>query len=387
MKSWSVLVVPLLLVGCASAPAPENTSNLFRDSLFAAPSVRISADDVFALSPAMKQYLRADMAEVLSTKGEQRGLVDALYNRNQLKLVYDAELTRNAAQTFNARAGNCLSLVIMTAAFAKELGVPVQYQSVLMGDFWSRAGDMYIASSHVNMMLGDPQFGKKVVDERTQPLTIDFLPQEDLHGQRLRIIDEHTIVAMYMNNRAAESLAEGKVDDAYWWARAAIQQDPKFLSGYNTLGVVYLQHGNLQQADQLLSHVLAIEPDNTLVMSNLVRVYNNEGRVEDATTLARKLQSLEPDPPFYFFNLGLADMRKGDYRAAKAQFEKELARDAYYHEFHFWLAIADINLDQIKEARSELMLALENSSTSTDHALYAAKLDHIKRYHVDWKVQ
>jgi Flp pilus assembly protein TadD len=261
--------------------------------------------------------------------------------------------------------------------------VPVQYQSVLMGDFWSRSGDMYIASSHVNMMLGPPQFGKQVVDERTQPLTIDFLPQEDLHGQRLRIIDEHTIVAMYMNNRAAESLADGRMDDAYWWARAAILQDPKFLSAYNTLGVVYLQHGNLQEADQLLSHVLAIEPDNTLVMFNLARVYKDEGRVQEAVTLSRRLQLLEPDPPFHFFNLGLAEMRKGDFKAAKAQFQKELARDAYYHEFHFWLAIADLGLDQIKEARTELMMAMENSTTGTDHALYAAKLDHIKRYHQD----
>jgi Tfp pilus assembly protein PilF len=250
-----------------------------------------------------------------------------------------------------------------------------------MGDFWSRSGAIDFASSHVNLKVGPPQFGKLVVDDRTAPITIDFLPQEDLHGQRLRIIDEHTIVAMYMNNQAAESLARKQVDNAYWWARAAIEQDPKFVSAYNTLGVVYMQHGNLQQADKLLSHVLDIEPANTMIMSNLVLVYNDEGRVEDSKALARKLEQLEPDPPFYFFNRGLDDMRKGDYRAAKTQFEKELARDAYYHEFHFWLAAADLGLGDIKDARTELALAMENSNTVADHALYAAKLDHIKNYH------
>ena len=383
MKTWSVLLFPVLLAGCATAPAPENSDSLFRDALFAPPSVRISADDVFAVSPAMKEYIRTELDEVLRSKGRQRGLVEALYNENQLKLTYDAEMTRNAAQTFAEREGNCLSLVIMTAAIAKQIGVPVQYQSVLMGDFWSRSGAIDFASSHVNLKVGPPLFGRQVVDDRTAPITIDFLPQEDLHGERLRVIDEHTIVAMYMNNRAAESLALKRVDDAYWWARAAIEQDPKFLSAYNTLAVVYMQHGNLQQADQLLTRVLGIEPANTMVMSNLVLVYNDEGRVEDSNALSRKLQQLEPDPPFYFFNLGLDDMRKGDYKAAKTQFQKELARDAYYHEFHFWLAAADIGLGDIRDARTELKLALENSNTVSDHALYAAKLDHIKSYHTE----
>jgi len=34
---------------------------------------------------------------------------------------------------------------------------------------------------------------------------------------------------MYMNNRAVETLARGNLDDAYWWARAAILEDPHFI--------------------------------------------------------------------------------------------------------------------------------------------------------------
>jgi hypothetical protein len=44
---------------------------------------------------------------------------------------------------------------------------------------------------------------------------------------------------MYLNNRAAERYTLGLIDDAYWWARAAIIQDPRFLSSYNTLGIIY----------------------------------------------------------------------------------------------------------------------------------------------------
>jgi Flp pilus assembly protein TadD len=194
----------------------------------------------------------------------------------------------------------------------------------------------------------------------------------------LLVVEEPTIVAMYMNNRAAESLVRGRLDDAYWWARAAIRHEPRFLSAYNTLGVIYRRHGNLREADQVLSHVLEVEPGNTEVMSNLILVLTDEGRVAEAEALQRKLEKLQPYPPFYFFNLGQIAMRERDYAKAKEMFAKEVARDAYYHEFHFWLAAALAGLGEFKEARAQLTMAIENSTTRQEHDIYAAKLDRIR---------
>jgi Tfp pilus assembly protein PilF len=376
MKSWAVALISMMLVGCATAPA-SRTERLFKDHLFAAPSERIRADDVFALTDDMARYLSTQMAHQLRSKSRQRALIDALYSRTQLKLVYDAEMTRNAAQTFAARAGNCLSLVVMTAAFAKELGVPVRYQMVLEDAVWSRSGGMYFSISHVNLTLGSEQ-GGRILDNQSAPVTIDFLPGEDIRGQRIRVVSEETIVAMYMNNRAAESLALGQVNDAYWWARAAIEEDPRFMGAYNTLGVIYRRHGNLQQAEQVFNLVLELEPGNTQVMSNLVRVLNDQGRVVESATLARKLEQLQPYPPFYFFERGVAAMRNGDFKEARVQFEKEVERDAYYHEFRAWLAAAHLGLGETMQARTQLTAAMENSTTRMEHDLYAAKLDRIR---------
>ena len=59
-------------------------------------------------------------------------------------------------------------------------------------------------------------------------MTIDFVPPTGMSAMRTRDIEESTVVAMYMNNRAAEALAKGRLDDAYAWARMAIVQDPEF---------------------------------------------------------------------------------------------------------------------------------------------------------------
>ena len=131
MKHLMSLGLCIVLAACASVSPPPRPDHLFADELFAPPAQRIDANQVFALSDAMRDYA-ARMAPLLRQRGMQQGLVDALYKKGDLKLDYDAALTRNAAQAFDARAGNCLSLVIMTAAFAKHLGMPVRYQSVLI---------------------------------------------------------------------------------------------------------------------------------------------------------------------------------------------------------------------------------------------------------------
>ncbi|HKP67553.1 MAG TPA: hypothetical protein VJX31_13055, partial [Casimicrobiaceae bacterium] len=237
MRFWTIVGLSLIVTGCAVAPAPLTTAErdtVFSDALFKRPSQRISAEDVFALSPEMQEYLRNDVARVVRTKGSQHGLFDALYDKGLLKLEYDAAMTRNASQAFAARAGNCLSLVIMTAAFAKEMGMPVRYQNVFVDETWSRNGDFYLSIGHVNLSLGHRlvEYGPT-----ESAMTIDFLPPANIKGLRTWVIDEATIVAMYMNNRAVEALTVGNVDDAYWYAREAITQDRRFLTAFNTLGV------------------------------------------------------------------------------------------------------------------------------------------------------
>jgi hypothetical protein len=130
MKRFALLILPLLVAACASAPPPQEPERLFNDALFKPASVNVSAAGVFTLSPEMRNYLDHDIAARVRTRGRQYALIDALYQPGQLKLEYDAGATGNAAEAFAARSGNCLSLVIMTAAFAKELGMVVRYQQV-----------------------------------------------------------------------------------------------------------------------------------------------------------------------------------------------------------------------------------------------------------------
>jgi Tfp pilus assembly protein PilF len=378
MRIWLVLSSCILAAGCAATPQQEPARDFFNDAAFKPATERIDASSVFAVSDEMKRYLNVDIVAQLDIKGRMKGLYEALYSKNQLKLEYDAARTRNAAEAFAARSGNCLSLVIMTSAFAKELGLSVRYQRLFVDDSWARANGVYFASGHVNITLGRKQGDPRVLfkAERT-PLTIDFLPLAGVHEQFAWDLKEETIVAMYMNNRAAEALTIGNISDAYWWARESVIQDPGYYAGFNTLAVVYRRVGQLNQAERTLKHVLQHEPANMNAMSNLMLVYQDAGRVAEAKALEARLDLAQPNPPFHFFNLGQAAMRQGKYQEARDLFLKELERDPSYHEFHFWLAAAYLGLGDIGQARKHLATAMNNSTTRSEHDLYAAKLDHL----------
>lgn len=373
------LLVPLLTGGCASAPPPPAPTQLFSDAGFNPASERIGADDVFALSPAMRTYMDSTAFRAqLRSKSLEQGLVDALYKKGELRLDYDSSMTRNAAQTFQALSGNCLSLVVMTAAFAKELGLNVNYQGVVVDESWRRAGGLYLASSHVNLSLGKPMFHFPGSAGGERTLTIDFLPSEQMAGYRTYLLEENAIVAMYMNNRAVESLLQDRIDDAYWWARAAVTHDPAFIIAYNTLGVVYQRHGDKQLAERTFRAALQREPENVTVMQNLVPLLAALGKNDESAALAKRVAAIEPHPPFHFFNLGMKAMENRDYLAAKTLFEREVSRAPYYDEFHFWLGIAWLQLGEAGQARQQIALAFDTSTTRDGRAQYSAKLAHLR---------
>lgn len=364
------------LAACATAP-PVSLPPIFNDSDFA-PATAIDAGQVFALNDAMRQYVQTQVRQTTRNGNPRMALYEALYDKSRLKLEYDAAMTRNARETFAARQGNCLSLVIMTAALAHELGLQVRYQEVLGEESWSRSGDMYFVAGHVNLVLGQRLGDNPNNYDAKGMMVIDFLPSGDVAGYRTREISEATVLAMYMNNRAAETMSEGQLDQAYWWARAALLQDPSFSGAYNTLGVIQLRHGDLAQARRTLAHALMRAPDNTVLLSNLAQALEASGLPDEALPLRRRLLALQPQPPFHYFNLGKAAMQQNDYVQAIRLFSREIARDPYYHEFHFWLAQAYARMGQLAQADRQLELAMDNSTTRSEHGLYAAKLQRLR---------
>ena len=380
MRTW-ILSLLVLLSGCAhlgqDAASASRAAALFNDAAFAPPRAPIDTDGLFTLSPEMRRHLHSTQFRALVREhGQTYGLMHALYDPRELQLDYDATRTGTAAETYAARKGNCLSLVIMTAAFARAMNMNVRFQEVPLEDTWSREHGIYLVSSHVNLSLAPN--GPTSSYDSAAALTVDFVKLPPDASQRVRPLDEDGIVARYMNNRAAEELVQGHADEAYWWARGALLKKPSLTAAYNTLAVIYQRNGQPRLAEQVYRTALAFDPDSLIMLQNLVPVLSANGKAGEAAVLAQRIARLNPEPPYHYFDQGMTAYHAGDYAQARTLFAREVARAPYNDEFHFWLGVTNFQLGELHTAEQQLALARDNSVRSDTRARYSAKLAHLR---------
>ncbi|HYJ98354.1 MAG TPA: tetratricopeptide repeat protein, partial [Burkholderiaceae bacterium] len=196
----------------------------------------------------------------------------------------------------------------------------------------------------------------------------------ELRGLRTERVEETTVVAMFMNNRAAEALSREAFDEAYWWAREGVMADPSFVGVLNTLGVVYQRTGRPADAERVYTELLRRQPNQTQGLHNLAQLLQSQGRDAEAEVFAARLAALEPEPPYHWFVQGQLALRRGDAQTARDFFAKEVARADYSSEFHYWLALAQYQLGDLDAAHRNLQKAEMLSVSRNERDLYAAKL-------------
>lgn len=375
----AVIVVALAaaLGGCAGVPLPAAPpAVLLPDDAYPPVAVDTDPAQANALSPAMQRFLKEEIEPRARVHGARAAMMYALFQTRALRLEYDASITRSASEAFDARAGNCLSLTLMTGALAQAMGLNVSYQAVDSGPAWSRAGGYLAYSGHVNLVL-DGGATRTAGASWEQRAIVDFLPPKDAETHRSHPIGERTLVGMFLNNRAVEALTAGRAAEAYAWVRSALRESPDLVPAWNTLALLHRQRGDLGLATMALEQAAKAEPDNTRVLANLVGALDVAGRGAEAAPWRERLHRLEPVAPFWWFERGREAMARGDWPAAEEAFARELARDPDQHEVHAWAARAAGQLGDVDAVRRHLRLARELGPTPQLQALYGAKLDRL----------
>jgi Flp pilus assembly protein TadD len=377
MKLLLAVLASALLSSCATVP-PVDVETMLSDAEFEEYRAVHEAADIFALTPAMRGYLAREVLPAVHSRGPQKGLVEALYSTEHLRLSYEALTTRTASEAFEARAGNCLSLVIMTAAFAKTMGLETRYQQVRAEDLWVRDGNLVHLVGHVNLALGR---GQSIVHRASSPvewLTVDFIPLEDAQHLRSLVIGEDRVIAMYYNNKAAEALSGGMTGPAYWWARAAVQADRRYAAAAVTMGVVMHRQGLLDKAELAQRAALQLDPDSAPALHNLAAMLQASGRAQEGAQVLRRLKAVEPDNPITAHAAGMLAFQSGDFVRARDAFRSAVRRAPDDQEFHFMLAMSHQRLGDTQQAIEHLQRAQALAPTADRRRAYAEKIARIQ---------
>ena len=126
---------------------------------------------------------------------------------------------------------------------------------------------------------------------------------------------------------ASSHQSSGRLQDAEAECRRALQIDAESFEALHLLGVICFQNGNSDEALQLVSRAIALNPKEPVVHCNLGELYRSLGRLEEAIASYGRATALEPGYAQAHFLSGEAARVLGRREDAIAAYRRAIAAE------------------------------------------------------------
>ncbi|MEO3878175.1 tetratricopeptide repeat protein [Rheinheimera fenheensis] len=373
-------ITTLLLAGCSAKPTSNPTvavtplpqSVLLQTAESPIPSVT----DIFTLTgEQQREFLAYFNAPSRQTIAKHRRIYHFLAE-HLAGFNYQGE-NYTAAQSYQYKSGNCISLAVLTKALADLVGVQIEFQTIVSAPVYSIESDFMLSSDHVRTFLYDPDFVEE--EDRvyfSRPaIVIDYLPAgTDITGPR---VSSQTFIAMFYRNLAADAVLQGNYTQALALLRTALDYAPTYAAVINLIAVVHRRVEEQALAEQFYQYGLQVADAKTTLISNYAVLKRSMGEDEQAKALLQSLKSHDEHDPYRWYILGKEAALKQQYDDAIVFYRKAITQAPYLHQLHFELALAYFYTNQPAKARQSLSMAAELSPPSNQRQRYQAKLQAI----------
>ena len=147
-----------------------------------------------------------------------------------------------------------------------------------------------------------------------------------------RTLFEHALALDPTNHVAHMKLGElardaGQLERARVSFRSSVEHAPRYVLGWNELGLAELALGDVPAAKRALERAYALDPADAETALNLGVVALQEGDLARADRLFLAAERSLPEEPDLPFNRGCVALAGGDHEAAEAFFHAALALD------------------------------------------------------------
>lgn len=368
-----LIAVAATLAGCASAPvdqgieerARERLGAVFADEVFddaTASLARKKSEEALLFTEEMEQFALRSLVNPVDRGNSAQALYGVLFERGRVAVEYSSDYTRNAQEAFRDRRGNCLSLALMTAAFAKRVGVGTRFQLMQSTELWSRGEQLSYLVKHVNVALVGRLGENTQLAPYERGLIVDFVPASIRDLRSVREVSESTIVAMYLSNLASEAMEQGRVDHAYQLIKQSLYKDPQLAEAYNTLAVILARRAQTDKAELALRASVRLAPDGLPGLTNLISLLEHRSGAEahaELAALRTRLKALQARPPFADMDEGVLAFQGGDLPRALASFLRQRERTGVDGRLQQYLAATYARLGRFDEAQAALTQGLK----------------------------
>lgn len=330
---------------------------------------------IFALPAPAKELLRRKFRQYDNDLyGRVHAFRSWMTRKGGYRVLYDNSTSHTAAETFATGEGNCISLAILTVAFAHELRLWPQFMNPEVPFFWEQREGIELVNGHINVV---------VRAEPTSPLGffVDFDPRSTFSYRDNKKLSIQKTINLFYHNRAVEALARADYELAYSYAYYAVQMMPNEASNYSLLGVVLRRQGMLQLAEQSYLKGLQLDDDHPFLLHNLVYFYRSNGEPHQAEPYLARLAKHRIRSPFVIAKEADELYQQGKFQESLALYNKAIRKADYIHDFYFGKAKALVALGEFDSAEKALLKAKAKSITIRQGELYQGKLTALAALH------
>jgi len=292
------------------------------------PHIEIENVDLLGVSASMKRFIGNYAPKDMANGRKAWNLAYAALDPILFNFDYDPSLTLTAADTFNRRAGNCLSFSNMFVAMAREAGLKAWFQEVKLTPEWSNINETFLVSMHVNA----------VVQDARSEYVVDVSGAKRAKWVRIRRLSDAEAEAQYYNNYGADALVENDLATAFAYLVKAIRTAPDTSYIWSNLGVVYNRNGQAEDAKRAYAVALEINPAEIVALNNLHTIYVHEGDLVRAERLSSRVERHRLKNPYYLHRLSSQALDERRYEDAIALLKRAIKLDKEEYRFHFTLA-------------------------------------------------
>lgn len=361
-RAAALCCVVFALSGClAQSPFRQTGSLDYDPSLLTGervfdepvPSQELPTVDVRRPSQEMLDYVDGTVGDSnLATKRFRR-LFDGLLDDGYFESVYSANRTLTAAETFETRAGNCLSFTNMFVALARAAGLDARYQIVDVPPSWDADAGFLIRYTHINVVVRNVRLEKGFRPE----VIVDFnVVQPDPDYPRREVSDEYA-ESLFYANRSVNLMRARHSREAFAYLRRALEIAPGNPDLWINLGAFYATQHDFDSSIEAYRVALQIDPRNKPAYSGLARSYGNAGDTQMAAYYEEKVRYYRERNPYFHYALAQAAFENGEYETSLEYVNTAIELRRRTARFHLLKGLVQQRLGDLEAAEHSLHLA------------------------------
>lgn len=392
-KLTFLLASALILSGCSATnqaeppiqSAPQlSTLNKMNHGLFT--RVDIPDEEAIFTLPVEENTRFQRYFDKYKALGMREDRIIASYLEDHLtRFKYDGK-TLTASESLLGQEGNCISLAILTEAYARAANIDTTFKEVSSIPVYEVQNGAVLVANHFKIKLIAPFLDKEDTDGwnsyNRAGTIIDYFPVYD--SVFIGNASKNDLMAKFYANRSVDNMLAAEFDLSYSYLVKALvfaPNDPELL---NLAALLHKRTGDVATAKRLFHDGYAKQLDSYNLLSNYLAILDSEKDKTLITAIESRIEDVAITPIDWLL-LAKDALRKGELSQAEILLVKVIDRVPYLPEPYIELAKINYQRGYTRRTRMLLETAKEKTKDKEKLAIVEAKQAALQRLYIDSK--